>query len=918
MDERAKLRRGYVGEGPSAPLPSTTLGTSRTGNPAGEEPLTSYRYLASILESMLDAVIAANPDGTIRTVNHAALELLGYAEEEIIGQPVGIFFEEEEFFRGSGLAKLVREGAARDVELTLLAKSGERIPVVFNGSVIREEDGRLSAVVGVARDIRERKRAEEEREQLLVAEHEQRLLAETLTEVALTLTSQTNHSAVLDEILRQAQCVIPCSTANIMLLEGDTLHVARWRGYEAFGAEELMSSLVQPLDDFPVDAEAVHSRKPIVILDTHQDPRWVVLDETAWIRSHLMVPICLHDRVLGLLRLDSDTLGAFSAEDAEGLKPLASAAAVALENARLYEAVQQELAERQRAEQLLRALNQAALAMERAMTPEEIFNAVAEELKKLGFSCVVFLTDENQSRLFPKYLSYEAAAIKALEKLTGLKIEDFSIPIETAGVYRKVIWEKEAAFIENVEDVTRQFLPKPLKRFAGQIVKMLKIARSIPAPLMVEDEVIGLLSVESDDLTEEDIPAITAFAHQMAAAWRKARLLQDLERSLEELKQTQAQFIQAQKMEAIGKLAGGVAHDFNNLLTAIFGYSQLLLGKLPPDDPRRMDAQEILNAARRAALLTHQLLAFSRQQMLQPQALGLNELVADTEKILRRLIGEDIELVTVLEPRLARVNADPGQMNQVIMNLAVNARDAMPEGGKLTIKTENVTLDEKRCALIPQARPGRFACLSVADTGVGMDEEIMQHLFEPFFTTKESGTGLGLPVVYGIVQQHEGWINAYSEPGQGSTFKVYLPAFSIEVEGETREAIPLQELQGGGEGILLVEDDEAVLRIATKMLGGNGYIVFEAATTKEALDIFEREGAKIHLVFSDVVLPDGTGLQLADQLLSRKGETRVLLSSGYSDDKSQWSVIRERGFRFIWKPYALPDLLQAIREAMEG
>ena len=728
MDERAKLRRGYVGEGPSAPLPSTTLGTSRTGNPAGEEPLTSYRYLASILESMLDAVIAANPDGTIRTVNHAALELLGYAEEEIIGQPVGIFFEEEEFFRGSGLAKLVREGAARDVELTLLAKSGERIPVVFNGSVIREEDGRLSAVVGVARDIRER----------------------------------------------------------------------------------------------------------------------------------------------------------------------------------------------QRAEQLLRALNQAALAMERAMTPEEIFNAVAEELKKLGFSCVVFLTDENQSRLFPKYLSYEAAAIKALEKLTGLKIEDFSIPIETAGVYRKVIWEKEAAFIENVEDVTRQFLPKPLKRFAGQIVKMLKIARSIPAPLMVEDEVIGLLSVESDDLTEEDIPAITAFAHQMAAAWRKARLLQDLERSLEELKQTQAQFIQAQKMEAIGKLAGGVAHDFNNLLTAIFGYSQLLLGKLPPDDPRRMDAQEILNAARRAALLTHQLLAFSRQQMLQPQALGLNELVADTEKILRRLIGEDIELVTVLEPRLARVNADPGQMNQVIMNLAVNARDAMPEGGKLTIKTENVTLDEKRCALIPQARPGRFACLSVADTGVGMDEEIMQHLFEPFFTTKESGTGLGLPVVYGIVQQHEGWINAYSEPGQGSTFKVYLPAFSIEVEGETREAIPLQELQGGGEGILLVEDDEAVLRIATKMLGGNGYIVFEAATTKEALDIFEREGAKIHLVFSDVVLPDGTGLQLADQLLSRKGETRVLLSSGYSDDKSQWSVIRERGFRFIWKPYALPDLLQAIREAMEG
>ena len=390
-------------------------------------------------------------------------------------------------------------------------------------------------------------------------------------------------------------------------------------------------------------------------------------------------------------------------------------------------------------------------------------------------------------------------------------------------------------------------------------------------------------------------------------------------RAQEEKKMMQAQLLQAQKMEAVGKLAGGVAHDFNNLLTTIHGYTELAMMELNETEPLYRDLKEIHLAAVRAASLTRQLLLFSRKQPMELTPLIINRTIDELLKMLNRLIGEDIAINTVLEPDLWTVRADAGNIEQVIMNLAVNARDAMPKGGRLTIKTENVTLDEEVCKVIPEARPGKFVCLSVEDTGVGMDKDIIQHIFEPFFSTKEvgRGTGLGLSVVYGSVKQHEGWINIYSEPGRGSTFKVYLPAFSVRLEEETEEMISLQEFQGSGERILLVEDEEGVRKLANKALSKNGYVVFEAANAKEAMDIFEREEGKFHLVFSDVVLPDKTGLQLVHQLLSRKPELQILLSSGYTDDKSQWSAITKRGFRFLQKPYPLPDLLRAIKEAIK-
>ncbi|MGA1844682.1 MAG: PAS domain S-box protein [bacterium] len=385
------------------------------------------------------------------------------------------------------------------------------------------------------------------------------------------------------------------------------------------------------------------------------------------------------------------------------------------------------------------------------------------------------------------------------------------------------------------------------------------------------------------------------------------------------LKDSEERFLHAQKMDAIGRLAGGVAHDFNNLLTVITGNSDLLLNEMSPDNACRGDIEEIYRAGERATGLTRQLLAFSRRQLLSPKMLDLAAVVADAEKMLKRIIGEDIELVTLPSSGPHRVKADPGQILQIIVNLSVNACDAMPHGGKLIIRMKNMVFEEEQCIMVPEARPGRFVCLSFEDTGIGMDKTTLSHIFEPFFTTKGpgEGTGLGLSTVYGIVKQHEGFITVYSEPGQGTTFKVYLPVPSVDLETAPEEHGSLDALHGQGERILLVEDEEGVRRFARKALSKNGYSVFEAGCAQEAMDIFDREKGNFLLVLSDVVLPDQNGIQLVDRLLSKNRHLMVILSSGYSDQRSQWPLICERNFKFIKKPYTALNLLQAVKEVRE-
>jgi signal transduction histidine kinase len=384
-----------------------------------------------------------------------------------------------------------------------------------------------------------------------------------------------------------------------------------------------------------------------------------------------------------------------------------------------------------------------------------------------------------------------------------------------------------------------------------------------------------------------------------------------------EITELQAQFLQAQKMESVGRLAGGVAHDFNNLLTVINGTADLAMTDLRDEDPLRKDLQEIRRAGDRAALLTRQLLAFSRRQVLQPIVLSLNTVIADMQSMLRRLLGEDIGLALAPAEDLGRVRADPGQIEQVIMNLVVNARDAMPGGGTLTVATRNVELDEAYAEQHPSVVPGPHVMVSISDTGVGMDKATQARIFEPFFTTKDpgKGTGLGLSTVYGIVKQSGGSIWVYSELGKGTSFNVYLPRVDGAIDGE--RPARTATARGGTETILIVEGEEALRHLAERALESAGYRVLMTANGGEALLLLERFDGPVHLMLTDVVMPGMSGRDLAERLRETRPEMKVLYSSGYTDDAILQHGVLDDVTRFIGKPYAVADLKRKVREVLD-
>lgn len=390
-------------------------------------------------------------------------------------------------------------------------------------------------------------------------------------------------------------------------------------------------------------------------------------------------------------------------------------------------------------------------------------------------------------------------------------------------------------------------------------------------------------------------------------------------RDISERKSLTAQLLQAQKMEAIGKLAGGVAHDFNNLLTVILGYVGIALYKLQPTEPLAHDLKQVESAAKKATNLVRQLLLFGRKNSQIFAPIDLGKTIAELLKMLHRVIGEDIMLVLDFADDCWEIKADPGNIEQVVMNFAVNARDAMPDGGVLSFKTANVVIDEQYCSSNPEARLGRFVCFSVSDTGMGVSAAVLPHIFEPFFTTKEvgKGTGLGLSVVYGIVQSHKGWIEVDSPPGQGMTFRLYFPVVSAAIREEAGGTIPESVMfSGQGEKILVVEDDEMIRELELKSLAKNGYAVIGAASAEEGLVYFAEQEDAFALVLSDVVLPGLNGIAFVEELRKKRPDLCVLLCSGYASQEKYGTLIKEGGYSFMEKPFTVSQLLAEVQAAL--
>jgi PAS domain S-box-containing protein len=932
-----------------------------------------------LFENSPVGIYRTTADGRILAGNPAFAQMLGYSScEELASRNLNAPDFEPQYSRGQITEKLEKEGRITGLESQWHWRDGRVIFVRENARAIQDEAGQILYYEGTAEDITERKRAEEglrrlNRELKAISSCNQTLLRAVdeqalLNDICRIICGEAGY--------RLAWVGYADNDA------AKTIRPVAWAGFESGYIASAKLSWAEDTDRGRGPAGiAIRGGKSVCVQDVATDPIMAPWRENALqrgYRSGMALPLKDENaNVFGVLMIYSAEANAITPDEMRLMEGLAGDLAFGI-------TVLRTRIERKRAEEASRdseqfnreviANAQEGVAVYDREFRYQLWNRFMEELTGLPASEAL---GKRAFDLFP-HLREQKVDLLIRRALAGEVVHAPDVPfrVPTTG---KSGWVSAVygphfgasgqihGVIGTIRDITeRKRVEEAFRESEEHFRKfienvLLGVYQTTPngRVLMANPALLRMLGYDSwqelasRNLEDEGFEAgrpRSAFREQieregevggLEVAWKKrdgsvvfvresarafraddGRVLyyDGIVEDVTEHRRLEEQLRQAQKMEAIGRLAGGVAHDFNNLLTIIIGYSDLLLEKLSACDGRRLHVEEIKKAGERATSLTRQLLAFSRKQVLQLQILDLDSLLTNVGEMLRRVIGEDIELVTRLPSGLGHVKVDAGQIEQVIMNLAVNARDAMPQGGQLTLEAANVELDSSYVSSQESVLPGHYVMIAVSDTGIGMDAETQAHIFEPFFTTKEQGkgTGLGLATVHGIVKQSEGHIWVYSEPGKGTTFKVCLPRIDQAVEVIAPTDVPVDELSRGSETILLVEDEDAVCSLVKEVLESSGYEVLEAKGAHEALEVGERHKKHIHLLLTDVVMPHMSGRELAEHLAPLHPETKVLYMSGYADHAVLHHSLLDPGTALLQKPFTAEALARKLREVLDS
>ncbi len=892
-----------------APGVSWAVGVDLTGLRRSEAALRENREnLATTLRSIGDAVIAADIDGRIVSMNPVAEALTGWAESEARGRPLPEIFVIRNSRTGepaeNPVERVLREGKVAGManHTALVARDGTERQIADSAAPIRRKDGALTGVVMVFRDVTDEYRIREElRFQAMILNQIRDLVVAADPDGRITYVNEAEcrllgrpRDALIGRSIKTFGEDPGRGAAQAEILE-TVRKAGHWRGdvvnYDADGNPLILDARVQTIYD--------EDGRPLGMCGISTD-----------VTDRKRIEEALQQKTLELDTFFSSSLDLLAIADADGrfrrLNPEWERALgydlADLEGASFFDFIHPDDA----------APTMEAVAALSAQHP--ILNFTNRYRHQNGDYRWI------EWRSFPVGDTIYACARDTTDRIRA-EAERRRLAEAVHQTSEAVIITDAGGVIEYVNPSFERITGYPREEAVGENPRILKSGvqdaafyRDLWSTLSAGQKWSGrMVNRRKDGKHYTEDCSITPIANDRGEIERFVAVKKDISRELK----LEEQFRQSQRLESVGRLAAGVAHDLNNLLAPILGYAEMLLEDLASQDDPRRKVEQIIRAAEGSRDLIRQLLAFGRKQILDVKTVDLRRVVRDMKKLLRRTIRENIGLEFHLSPAPCPVEADTGQLGQVLMNLTVNAQDAMPDGGALTIEVARAYLDEEYCASRPGSKPGRYIMMSVSDTGTGMDAETREHIFEPFFTTKaEMGTGLGLATVYGIVKQHGGNIWLYSEPGEGTAFKIYLPAVGEDETVEEGGRIELKESRGV-ETVLVVEDNEMVRDLARRVLERQGYAVFAAAAGGEALQRLDAHQGPLHLLLTDVIMPDMDGMALSERVSKAHPEAKVLFMSGYTENVIAHHGVLKEGIHFIQKPFSVADLARKIRETLE-